>query len=83
MSATPKHPISPDVRGAHSLDRLVGPPRGLVQLVWRCRCHGWAYCHPSCCLHTEESNLIPPEIPIRPNAPAQRPRPTERTYENT
>jgi hypothetical protein len=24
MSATPKHPISPDTRGAHSLDRLVG-----------------------------------------------------------
>ena len=24
MSATPKHPIAPDARGAHSLHRLVG-----------------------------------------------------------
>jgi hypothetical protein len=24
MSATPKHPIPPDARGAHSLHRLVG-----------------------------------------------------------
>jgi len=38
----------------------VVPRSCLTLLVWTCRCHGWAYSHPSCCLHTSRENLIPP-----------------------
>jgi len=33
--------------------------RGLELLYWTCRCHGFRYCYPGACMHTDESNLIP------------------------
>lgn len=33
---------------------------GLEILVWTCKCHGWKYSSPACCLHTARENLIPP-----------------------
>jgi hypothetical protein len=38
MSATPKPPIETDVRGAHSLDRLVGPDHPHDGRDWECQC---------------------------------------------
>lgn len=54
MTNTATLAVSGTVRGE------VVPPAGLTILVWTCRCHGYAYSHPSCCLHTDCKNLIPP-----------------------
>jgi hypothetical protein len=33
----------------------------LELLYWTCRCHGYRYSFPGACLHTDQSNLIPPK----------------------
>lgn len=39
------------------------PPEGALSiLTWKCKCHGWLYADPNCCLHTDASNLIAPEM---------------------